>query len=244
MDHDWETYRKEPDDEAAVEKNKIFSSMFFSGCFVLFLWFVQFYQWASESDLSVFGVLPGEITGLKGIFTAPLVHADFSHLISNSVTLFLLLFGILYFYRSTAVIVFVIIYITKGLLVWFFARHSYHIGASGLVYGFAAFLFFSGLFRKDKRSIALSLLIVFLYGGMVWGVLPIDPKISFESHLFGAVIGIVCAFIFRKNDPPPVYEWEEEDYEDEFEDDPDPEEGKLADETKIDDDAEPDNFRY
>ena len=109
MDHDWETYRKEPDQAAAVEKNKIFSSMFFSGCFVLFLWFVQFYQWASESDLSVFGVLPGEITGLKGIFTAPLVHADFSHLISNSVTLFLLLFGILYFYRSSAVIVFVII---------------------------------------------------------------------------------------------------------------------------------------
>ncbi len=121
MDHDWETYRKEPDDEAAVEKNKIFSSMFFSGCFVLFLWFVQFYQWASESDLSVFGVLPGEITGLKGIFTAPLVHADFSHLISNSVTLFLLLFGILYFYRSSA-IVFVIIYINPHFLIIFYIR--------------------------------------------------------------------------------------------------------------------------
>ncbi|MEZ4822178.1 MAG: hypothetical protein R2942_07035 [Ignavibacteria bacterium] len=78
---------------------------------------------------------------------------------------------------------------------------------------------------------------------MVWGVLPIDPKISFESHLFGAIIGIVCAFIFRKNDPPPVYEWEEEDYEDEFEDEPDPDEEKLADETEIDDDAEPDSFR-
>ena len=124
-----------------------------------------------------------------------------------------------------------------GLLVWLFARESYHIGASGLVYGFAAFLFFSGLFRKDKRSIALSLLIVFLYGGMVWGVLPTDPKISFESHLFGALTGIVCAFLFRKNDPPPVYEWEEENYEDEIEDDIDPED------VKIDDDAEPDDFR-
>ncbi len=224
-------------EEERQEKNKILSSFFYSGCFVLLLWIIQFVQWAMDKDFSVYGILPGQIKGLSGIFTAPLIHADFSHLISNSITLFLLLFGILYFYRSSAVMVFFIIYIVDGLLVWLFARESYHIGASGLVYGFAAFLFFSGLFRKDKRSIALSLLIVFLYGGMVWGVLPTDPKISLESHLFGALTGIVCAFIFRKNDPPPVYEWEEENYEDEIEDDIDP------DEIKIDDDAEPDDFR-
>jgi len=224
-------------EEERQEKNKILSSFFYSGCFVLLLWIIQFVQWAIDKDFSVYGILPGQIKGLSGIFTAPLIHADFSHLISNSITLFLLLFGILYFYRSSAVMVFFIIYIMDGLLVWLFARESYHIGASGLVYGFAAFLFFSGLFRKDKRSIALSLLIVFLYGGMVWGVLPTDPKISFESHLFGALTGIVCAFIFRKNDPPPVYEWEEENYEDEIEDDIDPED------VKIDDDAEPDDFR-
>ena len=224
-------------EEERQEKNKILSSFFYSGCFVLLLWIIQFVQWAIDKDFSVYGILPGQIKGLSGIFTAPLIHADFSHLISNSITLFLLLFGILYFYRSSAVMVFFIIYIMDGLLVWLFARESYHIGASGLVYGFAAFLFFSGLFRKDKRSIALSLLIVFLYGGMVWGVLPTDPKISFESHLFGALTGIVCAFLFRKNDPPPVYEWEEENYEDEIEDDIDPED------VKIDDDAEPDDFR-
>lgn len=224
-------------EEVRQEKNKILSSFFYSGCFVLLLWIIQFVQWAIDKDFSVYGILPGQTKGLSGIFTAPLIHADFSHLISNSITLFLLLFGILYFYRSSAVMVFFIIYIADGLLVWLFARESYHIGASGLVYGFAAFLFFSGLFRKDKRSIALSLLIVFLYGGMVWGVLPTDPKISFESHLFGALTGIVCAFIFRKNDPPPVYEWEEENYEDEIEDDIDPED------VKIDDDAEPDDFR-
>ena len=224
-------------EEERQEKNKILSSFFYSGCFVLLLWIIQFVQWAIDKDFSVYGILPGQIKGLSGIFTAPLIHADFSHLISNSITLFLLLFGILYFYRSSAVMVFFIIYIMDGFLVWLFARESYHIGASGLVYGFAAFLFFSGLFRKDKRSIALSLLIVFLYGGMVWGVLPTDPKISFESHLFGALTGIVCAFLFRKNDPPPVYEWEEENYEDVIEDDIDP------DEIKIDDDAEPDDFR-
>lgn len=237
MIYDSDELRLKELEEERQEKNKILSSIFYSGCFVLLLWIIQFVQWVIDEDLSVYGILPGQIKGLSGIFTAPLIHADFSHLISNSVTLFLLLFGILYFYRSSAVMVFFIIYIMDGLLVWLFARESYHIGASGLVYGFAAFLFFSGLFRKEKRSIALSLLIVFLYGGMVWGVLPTDPKISFESHLFGALTGIVCAFLFRKNDPPPVYEWEVENYEDELEDDTDP--GDV----KIDDDAEPDDFR-
>jgi len=123
-------------------------------------------------------------------------------------------------------------------MVWLFARSSYHIGASGLVYGFAAFLFFSGLFRKDKSSMALSLLVVFLYGGMVWGVLPVKPEISFESHLFGALTGIVCSYIFRKNDPPHTYDWENEDYEDEDYDD-----GKEPEDVEIDENSEENDFR-
>ena len=137
-------------EEERQEKNRILSSFFYSGCFVLLLWLIQFLQWVIDKDLTVYGVFPKKASGLIGILTAPLIHADFSHLISNSITLFLLLFGILYFYRSSAVKVFFIIYLMDGLLVWLFARESYHIGASGLVYGFAGFLFFSGLFRKDK----------------------------------------------------------------------------------------------
>ncbi len=237
MNFDPEQLSLDEADERKRERNTVLSSFFYSGCFVLLLWIIQFTQWAMEKDLSVYGILPRKISGLIGILTAPLIHAGFSHLVSNSITLFLLLFGMLYFYRSSVVKVFLIIYIFDGLLVWLFARQSYHIGASGLVYGFASFLFFSGLFRKDKRSIALSLLIVFLYGGMVWGVLPTDPKISFESHLFGAIVGIVCAFLFRKSDPPPKYEWEEESDEDDYDD------GKDPEEIEIDEDAEPDDFR-
>jgi len=192
------------------DKSRILSSFFYSGCFVILIWVIQFFQWAAEINLSVLGVLPRRISGLFGIITAPLVHADFEHLISNSFTLFILLFGIFYFYRTSSIKVFFIIYFVDGILVWIFGRQSYHIGSSGLVYGFAGFLFFSGLFRKDKRSIALSLLVVFLYGGMVWGVFPVAPEISFESHLFGAVTGVFCAFIFRKNDPPEKFEWEED----------------------------------
>lgn len=237
MNHESEDFQKNESDEDNKEKNKILSSFFYSGCFVLILWIIHFVTWVIEKDLTGYGVLPRKISGLSGILTAPLIHADLSHLFSNSVTLFFLLFGVLYFYRSSAVKVFFLIYFFDGLLVWLFARESFHIGASGLLYGFAGFLFFSGLFRKDKRSIALSLLIVFIYGGMVWGVLPTDPKISFESHLFGALVGIVCAFIFRKNDPPPKYEWEEDNYDEDYDD------GKNPEETIIDDDAEPDDFR-
>ena len=193
--------------------------------------------------MSAFGIFPGKVTGLKGILFSPLIHSGYSHLISNSVTLFFLLFGMLYFYRSSAIKVFLIIYLADGILVWIFARPSFHIGASGILYGLAAFLFFSGVFRKDKRSISLSLLIVFLYGGMVWGVLPTDPQVSFESHLFGAVAGIICAFIFRKNDPPDKYEWEEDSEEDDFDNKDDYDDGKEPEEAEIDEDAEPDDFK-
>ena len=96
---------------------------------------------------------------------------------------------------------------------WFgyIARQAYHIGASGLIYGFVSFLFFSGIIRRDNRSIALALIVTFLYGGLTWGVLPIKAEISWEAHLFGSLVGIMFAFIFRKADPAPKYDWEEED---------------------------------
>lgn len=227
----------EDSEEFDADKEKIKSSLFYSLFFVGLLWLIGFFQWASGMELSALGVLPRKISGLTGILTAPLIHADFSHLISNSVTLFLLLFSVLYFYRGSALKVFFITYLLDGILVWIFARQSYHIGASGLVYSFASFLFFSGVFRKDKRSIAVSLLIVFLYGGMVWGVLPVKPEISFESHLFGAVAGFFCAFIFRKVDLPAEDEEEEIDESEDYDD------GKAPEDAEIDDDAEPDDFR-
>jgi len=98
-----------------------------------------------------------------------------------------------------------------GLIVWFIGRSSYHIGSSGLIYGFATYLFFMGVFRKDTASIAVALLVTFLYGSIIWGVLPVDPHISFEAHLAGAIMGLICAIVFRKSEPLPAkYDWEEE----------------------------------
>lgn len=228
--------------ETESDKEKILSSLFYSSAFVILLWIIQVIQWAFDIDFTSLGILPRKLQGLKGIITSPLIHADFPHLISNSITLFILLFGLLYFYRSASVKVFSIIYIADGLLVWIFARQSFHIGASGVVYGLASFLFFSGVFRKDKRSVALSLLVVFLYGGMVWGVLPVKPEISFESHLFGALTGLICAFVFRKYDPPEIYEWENTG-EDNYDQREDYDDGKDPEEADIDEDAEPDDFK-
>lgn len=197
-----------------IEKAKIYSSAFFSLTFLAVLWAVHFFQWSLQTDLGRYGVMPREAGGLAGILTSPLIHSDLDHLISNSVSLLVLVFGLFYFYREASFPVFAMIYLLSGLLVWFIGRKSFHIGASGIVYGIAAYIFFSGLFRRDKSSMALSLIVVFLYGGMIWGIFPIAPGISFESHLAGALVGVVLAVIFRKYDPPEKYEWEEEGDED------------------------------
>jgi membrane associated rhomboid family serine protease len=155
--------------------------------------------------------LPRKLHGLIGIITAPLIHSGFSHLTSNSLPLLLLGIGILYSYPKSAVKVLSLIYIVPGIFVWFFARPAYHIGASGLIYGFVSFLFFSGIIRRDTRSIALALIVTFLYGSIIWGIIPQNSGISWEYHLFGSLTGIACSIIFRKSDPYKRYDWEDED---------------------------------
>jgi membrane associated rhomboid family serine protease len=192
-------------------KKKILDSLIIPVTFPLLLWIVHLYSLTLNADLSGLGLLPRNFQGLIGILTAPLLHADFSHLISNTFPLLVSGWVIFFFYRKISYILFIFIYLVTGILVWLFAREVYHIGASGIVYGFVSFLFFSGIFRKDNKSIALSLIITFLYGGMVWGILPGMKGISWESHLFGAFTGLISAYLFRKIDPPKnKYDWEDE----------------------------------
>ena len=105
------------------------------------------------------------------------------------------------------------IWLFTGFWVWLAARDSAHIGASGIIYGLVCFLFFSGILRKDKRLLSVSMLVTFLYGSMVWGILPIDQTVSWESHLFGSIAGIFCAVYYRKlgpEQPKPQWEIDEE----------------------------------
>jgi len=181
--------------------------------FPIIIWLIHLINYYFDIYPYKLGILPRNVSGLIGMLTSPLIHGSFSHLISNTAPLILMGIGIFYFYEKVAFKVFTIIYLGTGLLVWIFGREVYHIGASGIIYGFVSFLFFSGIFRKDNRSIALALVVIFLYGGLIWGVLPVEKGVSWESHLFGAIVGIIVAFIFRKIDPPKRYEWEDEESE-------------------------------
>lgn len=179
--------------------------------FPIVLWLIHLITYLFDLQTYKLGILPRSFTGLIGIITSPLIHGSFSHLISNTAPLIIMGIGIFYFYPKVAYKVFLLIYLGTGIFVWLFAREVYHIGASGIIYGFVSFLFFSGVFRKDNRSIALALVVIFLYGGLIWGVLPTQRGVSWESHLFGGLSGLISAFIFRKVDPPKKYEWEDEE---------------------------------
>lgn len=184
---------------------------------IIILWAIHIYQFVSEVSLGHLGIYPKHFSGLKGIITSPLIHGDFNHLISNTFPLFMLTVTINFFYRKTAFISFILIYVMTGVVVWIFARPVYHIGASGVVYGLLSFVFWTGIFRRNLKSIVLSLVVTILYSGYIWGVLPIKQGVSWESHLYGAIVGIVIAYIFRKNieedETKKVYDWELEEQE-------------------------------
>ena len=199
--------------EGEFYRKKLLLCIIIPGIFVFFMWLVKIIEILFEIDLSGFGIYPLTLKGVPGIFFSPFIHADFNHLFSNSLPLFLLGVALFYFYSEVALKVFILTFFLTGILVWVAGRDAWHIGASGLVYGLASFLFFSGIIRRYFRLIALSLLIVFLYGSMVWGLFPgVYKNVSWESHMLGFFSGVVLAIWFRKEGPQaPVYHWLEEE---------------------------------
>jgi membrane associated rhomboid family serine protease len=184
-------------------QSKLLFSFVYPTLFVVILWGIKLFERVENVNLSWYGLYPRTIHGSLGIATAPLLHADFPHLISNTLPLLVLGPIIFFFYRSIAFNVFFWVYLMTGIWVWAAGRNSYHIGASGIIYGFITFLFFSGIFRKDSRLLALSLFVTFLYGGAVWGIFPIQPGVSWESHMLGSLAGLLTAYNFRNEGPPP-----------------------------------------
>ncbi len=170
--------------------------------FTLLLWMVKGIEWSTGNDLGHLGILPRTLEGAIGIFTGPLVHGDFYHLLSNTFPIIFLGVALFYFYEKIAVEVLLWIYISTGLWVWTVGRDAYHIGASGVIYGVAAFILCSGILRKNTQLMALSLVVIVLYGGMVYGLFPNRdmPEMSWESHLLGAFCGVVMAIFFRRKE--------------------------------------------
>jgi len=191
---------------------KIFRHSFiFAAFFIVLFWVVKFTGDILGLELYKGGILPRHIDGLWGILFSPFIHADYNHLVSNTVPFFILLFTLIYFYRRLSYRIFFLIYFLSGLCVWLGGRESWHIGASGIVYGLAAFHFTSGVIRNDLRLLIISAIVVFLYGGMIWGILPLKPGVSWESHLWGGASGVFLAWYFRKFTLyRRKFEWEEE----------------------------------
>ena len=164
---------------------------------VFLMWLVFTIENYFHVDLGFLGIYPLSLQGLIGIVAGPLVHGDFNHLISNTIPLLILGGSLYFFYPHLAPRIFLHSYFFTNILVWVFGRPFYHIGASGLVYALASFLVFIGFLNRNLRAAIISLAVAFAYGSLVFGILPINAGISWESHLMGALVGTVSAFLFR-----------------------------------------------
>jgi membrane associated rhomboid family serine protease len=164
-------------------------------------------------NLNYLGIYPRKIEGLRGILLGPFIHGDLKHLFNNSIPLLVLTSALFYFYRRIRWKVLIYGLLLTGLFTWLIGRSNIHIGASGVIYMLTAFLMFRGILSKHYQLTALSFSVIFLYGGFIWYVFPTDPKISWEGHLSGFIVGIIFALIFNKQTlPVKKYIWEKENY--------------------------------
>lgn len=181
--------------------------------FVVLIWLVHLMNWGLDLDPEPFGIRPRQWSGLFGILFAPLAHSSFEHLIANTLPLLVLGTAMVFLYPNASPKVIPLVYLGTGVAVWSFGRDSVHLGASGLVYGLVSYVFVAGLLRRDRRAIAASLIVAFMYGSLIAGVIPGELRISWETHLAAALIGTVLAIVLRRLDVPPRkrYAWEDEE---------------------------------
>jgi membrane associated rhomboid family serine protease len=183
---------------------------------VLTIWVVYYLEISWGVNFNTHGIYPQRLSGLQGVVFSPFIHGSLDHLYNNSFPLLILLAALIYFFPRQAWQVILWGILTSGLLTWLIGRPSYHIGASGLIYVLASFIFFKGIRSGHYRWVALSLGVVFVYGSMLWYVLPVKEGISWEGHLSGLLSGLALSWILPNRMPtPPKYAWEAEDYKEE-----------------------------
>ncbi|MGY6562631.1 MAG: rhomboid family intramembrane serine protease [Luteibaculaceae bacterium] len=171
---------------------------------LIFIWLVFLFEFSMDTKLNFLGIWPQRFLSLPTFFSYWAIHGDIHHLLNNSLPLLFLGWGLFYFYPKVAFKVLIFITLFPALLIWLSARPGYHIGASVIIYGLASYLFFAGVYAKNIRNAAFSLLIVFLYGGLIWGVLPVEAGISWEGHLYGGIAGLIMVWHYRKYISPPI----------------------------------------
>lgn len=208
-----------------VEKKKLIGAISIPLLLLFIMWVVKLVEVIFDLSFVRFGTQPLHLDGIQGIVLMPFIHSGFSHLIANTSSFFVLSIALFYFYRDLSLKVLIWIWLLSGIWVWFGGRESWHIGASGVIYGLSSFLFVSGMIRKNTQLAALAMVVAFLYGSMIWGIFPdFFPKenISWEGHLGGFVAGIILAIYYRKSGPQPrKYSWELEEEADEVQEETD-----------------------
>lgn len=204
----------DPSVDRAIERARLLRGLLASAAITALLWWIAWFQHGLGWDFSGMTLRPGSVPGLIGVFSAPLLHGSLSHLVAN--TLPMLLLGTLAIATLPRASLRALpwIWLLSGLGTWLMGRESAHLGASGVTHGLMFFVFAAGLIRRDRAAISAALLAFFFYGGMLLGVLPRDPGISWEYHLCGAVAGVLAAWLWGRLDPLPPrkrYSWEDED---------------------------------
>lgn len=183
---------------------------------VILIWTVFWIELRFQINLNDFGLYPRRFSGLRGVFFSPFIHGSLEHLYNNTIPLALLLASLFYFYRDVAIKVLLVGALFSALITWGIGRPSYHIGASGIIYLLVSFVFFKGIFTKYYRLVAVSLIVVFIYGSLLWYIFPTEDGISWEGHLGGFLTGLVLAFVVKTEVPSAKkYAWEYENYNDE-----------------------------
>ncbi len=181
---------------------------------ILAIWTVFLIELRLGANFNQYGIYPRNLSGLKGILFSPFLHGSVEHLYNNTIPLAVLISFLMYFYREAALRTLILGIFISGILTWIIGRPSYHIGASGVIYVLASFIFFKGVFAGHFRWIALSLVIVFIYGSMIWYIFPIKEGISWEGHLSGFITGLLLAILIKVRIPlEKKYDWEKEDYD-------------------------------
>ncbi len=183
--------------------------------YVLSLWIVFWIEMKFKLDFINYGIYPRNLEGLRGVFFSPFIHSSIEHLYNNSIPLLILTAALQYFYRQHAFQVLFLGVLVSGLITWIIGREAYHIGASGLIYVLIAFIFFKGIFTKYYRLVALSLLVILVYGSLVWYIFPdVEKNISWEGHLGGMMSGFLFAVFFKTPEYKKMikYDWEQPDF--------------------------------
>ncbi|WP_124980117.1 rhomboid family intramembrane serine protease [Nonlabens xiamenensis] len=181
--------------------------------FVILMWLVYWLEIQFHFRWTRLGIYPLEWHGLKGILFGPFIHGNLEHLWSNTLPSLILLSALVYFYRPISIRILFWGLLLTGVLTWCIGRPSYHIGASGVIYMLTSFLFFKGVWLRHYKLMALSFVVVFLYGSMVWYVLPVKDGISWEGHLSGAVVGLLLSVVTTHAIPSAKrFHWQEDSY--------------------------------